>query len=269
LAAARLLGENAAPGVAHALLCNRTTTSSGGGGNPMRHVILVLCALTACTKVESSSIKTSGMSAALEVSANGDGTAVASAQLFVDDSLTDRVDLSSGDTLVASSGIASQTMQRSNVLNVVSYQATFQGLDTGGATFTIALRRASDTSAPNSTCTMPAPFAISAPAGSTSSSRGADLAVAYGPGGTGDSMTWQATGDCIKSTGTQYLTGDPGAFTIAKGTLVPVDAQHASMSCPVSIVVYRTRKGTLDPAYGHGGNIFAQQTRSVAFTSTP
>jgi len=234
----------------------------------MRHAFLALCTLAACSSVASSSVKTSGISAALEVSANGNGTSLATAQLFVDSSQTDRVDLSTGDSLVASAVGQSQTMARSDALGVVSYSSTFQGLDQGGTTFTIALSRASDTSAPNSVCTMPLPFAITAPVGGPSFSRAADLTVTYAPGGTGDAMSWLASGDCIETTGSQSVTGDPGSFVIAKGTLTS-SAGQTGATCSVSVTVYRMRNGTLDSAYGYGGKIFAQQTRTVMFTSSP
>jgi hypothetical protein len=37
----------------------------------------------------------------------------------------------------------------------------------------------------------------------------------------------------------------------------------------VTVTVYRSRNGTIDPAYGYGGKIFAQQTRTTAFMSSP
>lgn len=239
----------------------------------MRHiqiaVVAGVAALAACSSVKSSSVRTSGIKASITVSAGGDGTSVASSELFVGDSITDRVDLSAGDSLVASSGSQSHTMSRSNVLGIISYSTSFQGLDKGGEVYTIALQRTGDASAPGSTCTMPQAFAISAPAASASSSRTADLTVTYSPSGGSDPMTWRATGDCIKAIGTQSLAGDPGTFTIAKGTLQPSDAQHAASTCNVTVTVYRTRTGQLDPAYGYGGSIFAQQTRDVTFSSTP
>jgi hypothetical protein len=237
----------------------------------MRHVGLVLVlglsATAACTKVASTDLKTSGMSASMNVTADGTGKSTANAQLFVGDSLVDRVDLVGGDTLTATAGNQTQTLQRTNVLNVVTYSADFQGADQEGTKYTIAFTRASDTNAPNSIATMPAPFSILTPAASASFSRaGDDITITYA-GGTSDKMSWLASG-CIQTVGTQYLTGDPGTFTITKGTLKP-DAQSAMATCNVTITLYRTRSGQLDPAYGHGGSIFAQQTRTLTISSKP
>jgi len=66
----------------------------------------------ACTSVQSADIKTAGMPAYLRVTGNGNGQTTASAQFNVDNNPTDFVDLSSGDTAVATAGSVSQTMSR-------------------------------------------------------------------------------------------------------------------------------------------------------------
>jgi hypothetical protein len=227
----------------------------------------------ACTKVESSSIKTSGMSAHVEVSADGTGRTTASASLNVDDSLTDFVDLSPGDSFVVSVNAQSQTMSRSDVLNDISYLATFSGQDAENTAYTVALRRASDTSAPGSTCTIPKPFTIQAPAASATVSRTRDdIVVQYTSAGTTDSMTYDVQGDCVATSTAQPVPGgDSGSFTIAKGTLSGSSggSSDAGATCPLTITVHRSRTGHLDPAYGHGGRVWAEQVRSVTVSSTP
>lgn len=239
----------------------------------MRHVFLfatvAICASAACTKVESSSIKTAGMSTLMSVSADGTGKTIASVQLLVDNNGTDHIDLSTGDSLSAKTGSQSQSMSRSNFLNIVSYDAEFHGQDSGGTEYTIALARNADVSAPNSKVTLPAPFTIQTPTASATLSRATDdVVVTYG-GGTSDKTSWQASGDCIKSLGPQDLPGDPGTFTIAKGTITPLDASKATATCLVSIAISRTRAGQVDPAYGHGGTITAAQSRSITINSKP
>ncbi len=237
----------------------------------MRHVFLfatvAICASAACTKVESSSIRTAGMSALMSVSADGSGKSIASAQLLVDANGTDHIDLSAGDSLSATAGGQSQPMSRSNFLNIVTYNTEFQNQDKDGTEYVIAFVRTGDTNAPNSKVTMPAPFAIQAPAANASLSRATDdIVVTYG-GGTSDKMSWQASGDCITSAG-QSISGDPGTFTIPKGML-KAEASKAMTTCVVSIGISRSRSGQVDPAYGHGGTITAQQARSISISSKP
>jgi hypothetical protein len=228
-------------------------------------VAVAAVSIVACTKVESSSIKTAGMSAQFSITADGSGKSFAVAALFVDDNITDRVDLSAGDVLSASAAGQTATLQRQNVLSILTYDGTLS-VDAPGTVFTIAFTRANDTSAPNSTCTLPDAFTPVAPTGAKSRASD-DVVITYAPSGSSDSMAWKATGDCIAAQSIQAIAGDPGTFTIPKGTL-----QSASMmagTCNLAIQITRTRNGKLDPAYGHGGTITAIQSRSITFSSTP
>ena len=224
----------------------------------------------ACTKVESSSIKTAGMSAHINVTADGSGKATASASLNVDENLTDYVDLSAGDAFAATAGGKTQGMGRNNVLNVITYTTDFNGgLDAEDTAYTIAFTRANDTSAPASTCSMPKPYAIKMPAAGAALSRTKDDLVLTWDAVGNDPMTYDVTGSCLKAVLQQSISGDTGTLTIPKGTLVPSDPNHANDTCQGTIVLRRTRNGKLDPAYGHGGAIYAQQTRSLTISSTP
>jgi hypothetical protein len=231
---------------------------------------VALVASAACTSIQSSSIKTSGMSAYLRVIGDNTGTTTASAQFNVDTNATDFVDLSSGDTAVASTGSLSQTMSRTDILGAISYQTTFSGQDAEGTLYTIALNRASDVSAPSSTVTMPHPFNITAPTSSASFSRTtSDIAVTYDNSGSTDQLSWSAQGNCINGQPSGVISPDSGSFTIPKGTITPADASQADATCQVTLSVTRVRQGTIDPHYGSGGSIASEALRTVTFNSTP
>ncbi len=228
----------------------------------------VLCA--ACTSVQSADIKTAGMSAIMRVSADGTGQTQATAEIHVDNNITDFVSLSSGDRLVASASTQSETMSQTNFAGSVSYAATFTGLDADGTTYTIALNRSSDVSAPSSTCVLPKPFNIAAPTANSTFSRANDnIVVTYDTIGTEDQMTWSAGGDCVHGMVDGTVSGDSGSFTIAKGVLVPTDSSFATMTCQAHITLTRSRPGQLDSHFGSGGSMTAQQVRTVTFNSTP
>jgi hypothetical protein len=231
-------------------------------------LLLVLPLIPACTKVESKSILTSGMSALMSVSADGTGQSVAAASLRVGDSAVDYVDLSTGDSLVASSGAKSQSMSRSSLFNIVTYSTSFSGLDADGTPYTIAFKRSLDAGAPSSTCTMPAPFTLTTPPPASTFSRGASDITLTWKGGTADTMRYELKGDCLASK-SDAITGDPGTLLIPKGTIAVGDPKYAGQNCTGTLVVKRQRQGKLDPAFGHGGSIFGEQVRSVSFTSTP
>jgi hypothetical protein len=230
-------------------------------------------ASVACTDLQSADLKTAGMSAYMTVSADGSGQTQVSAKLNVDSSGTDYVTLSSGDTLVASVAGQSQTMSESNVLGIVSYGASFSGEDGSGAAYTVALRRtgSGDVSAPDSTCSLPVAYTIATPAAGSSFSRANDaITVNYGQGSSGDAVNYSLSGSCISEPSNATVSGDPGTFTLARGSILGVQGQPpAQASCQVTLTITRTRAGTIDPAYGSGGQISCVQTRSVTFTSTP
>src|SRR6185312_4746681 len=175
----------------------------------------------ACTDVSSTNIRTGGMTAHIHVTAVGNGTTNAAATLNVGSSLTDFVELQSSDALKATVGTTTQVMTETKLLNAISYVTSFSGQDAAGTQYTVALTRgASDTSAPASTCTLPQPFAITAPAASgTNFSRGTqDITVTYSGSGQPEPLSWNATGDCIQSA-SGSISADTGSFIITKGTL--------------------------------------------------
>jgi hypothetical protein len=229
-------------------------------------------ATVACTTVQSADIKTAGMSAHMTVTADGSGGTEAVAQLNVDDNITDFVTLSTGDSLVTQVAGQSQTMSESDVLNDVSYSAAFSGQDAANTSYTIAFNRKSDTSAPTSTCTLPAGFSISAPAAGLSFSRASDVInVAYGAAGTGDIMQYSISGSCLnEAVSTSVGNGDPGTFSVAKGSLtLPSSNASSTATCQATLSITRKRVGQLDGAFGSGGEIDCIQSRQVTFTSTP
>jgi hypothetical protein len=237
---------------------------------------MTLClplASAACTDLQSADLKTAGMSAYMTVSADGSGQTQVSTKLYVDNNGTDYVTLSSGDTLVASVAGQSQTMSQSNVLGIVTYAASFSGQDVSGAAYTVALRRtaAGDVSAPNSACSLPVAYTIATPAAGSTFSRANDaITVNYGQGSAGDAVNYSLSGSCITEPSNATVSGDPGTFTLARGSILGLQGQAPSQtSCQVALTITRTRGGTLDPAYGSGGQISCVQTRSVTFTSTP
>jgi hypothetical protein len=210
------------------------------------------------------------MSATIQASADGTGESVVNARLNVDDNSTDFVDLSSGDTLVASAGGQSRVLSRSQSLGEVRYATSFTGLDSAGMLYTVALNRANDVSAPSSTCTLPTPFQITSPnSDGTFSRKNDDIVVSYDHAGSMDSMAWSVSGACIRTGANGIVGGDAGSFTIARGSLTSSDPAAAGVTCQIQVTLTRSRPGELDSHFGAGGSIVAQQVRAVTFNSAP
>jgi hypothetical protein len=236
-----------------------------------RNISLAFAALlvgAGCTDLQSQDLKTAGMSAHAIVGADGTGASNVSVTLNVDNNVTDYVQLTPGDALVATVAAKSQTLASSSVLGIVTYSTGFTSADAVGTQYTLALNRSTgNTSAPSSTCTMPAPFTLSAPTSSSSFARASqDIVVTYGGSGQSDPLSWTLSGTCFQLA-SNSVSSDNGSFTIPKGTLVTLQGSTAQ-NCQATLTMSRTRQGSLDPAY-FGGSISAQQQRSVSFTSTP
>jgi hypothetical protein len=221
-----------------------------------------------CTDLQSSNVKTAGMSAHMTVISDGSGQTTVTTWLHVDNNPTDFVTLSSGDTLSATAGSVTQPMTESNLAGDVDYSTTFSSESASGTVYTVALHRGSDTSAPNSTCTLPAPYTVTSPTAGSTVSVAIGIMVNYGTAGSNDSVSYSMSGPCVDGQPGASLGGDPGSFVIAPSSIPTADA-GAPLPCQVTLSIDRSRVGTIDPAYGNGGDISCYQSRTVTFTLTP
>jgi hypothetical protein len=231
----------------------------------MAKLALLAIVLGACAKTASSDLLTHGMSADISGIAKGNGTTDVNATLFVGDpGSLNFVELQGDDTLLASAnGGAESIMNRTELLNIVTYDAVFQ-TDSENDSFTVDFKRTVDPGAPDSTLDLPAPFDIDPTP--TSASRGQTLTFTYTPG-SADLFRWDASGSCISATGA--TAGDNGSVSIPAGTLTLIQTTPPVTSCAVTVTVTRSRLGTLDTGYGHGGTISGQQQRQFTFTTNP
>jgi hypothetical protein len=225
---------------------------------------LALAALAACTPIDSDAVTTANLRADVQVIADGTDTTAVYAWLFShkdgDPPLNfETIRLVEADSLSATSNGSSVAMRESDLVVEYRYDAMF-GAAAPEQTFEVALDRATDTSAPHSSVSLPAPFAPTIP---TTSSRSAPLTITWSPSGTTDPVSIHVSG-CASA----QLDGlaDSGAATLPAGTIV---ADQAGETCDVSVEITRSRSGMLDPAYGQGGSITAEQQRTVAMTTSP
>jgi hypothetical protein len=125
----------------------------------MRKIFLVL--LVAGCHTNSQNLPTSRISADLGVTVTSPGSVSAGATLY-DGPPADLlfVELANGDSIT----VNSQTMDEKTVLGIVQYGAQFTSGDAEGTQYTFSLHRNGETSAPNSTCTIPPPLTVTAPA---------------------------------------------------------------------------------------------------------
>lgn len=236
-------------------------------------VALVLLLIAACADTESENVKTEGVHAEIEVSADGSGNTDIDAQLEVGSrgELATQLDLSNGDALVAYANGEEQTLTKVEELLGIHYVTTFN-FDSSNIEFRIALLRNNDTSAPNSTVLLPDPFTITAPNNNATYARNADIVTTWDPGFSNFSMKiaydlYCSDGSFVSKLQTQRaISSDSGQYSINVAELLNPYANHPSTQagCDVDITVSRTRYGNLDPNYGEGGYIRASQQRTVS-----
>jgi hypothetical protein len=225
--------------------------------------IALIALVAACGTTESSSLLTTGIAADMSAVTTGDGTTRVTAELF--NGSPDQlifVELEPGDQLLADTGGQLMPLTETQLVTIISYDATFATANPGDL-ITITFQRMIDDGAPTSTVTLPAPFTIDPIA--ASSSRAAALTITYAPSGTPDPVGWQASGDCI-AVATGAAASDSGSITIPAGTLT---ANSGSTSCVVTVSLTRERAGELDAHFGKGGEIQGQQVRTAMTMSTP
>jgi hypothetical protein len=221
--------------------------------------------LSGCSVVNSTDVKTSSISANITATAKGNGKTTIDASFYVGSGFNGtKIEIKSPDKLVAYAGGDSKSMKKkSDVLNNVSYQATFNN-DSVNTTFRVAFNRRNDTSAPTSTVQLPDPFTASL--SSSSVKYGDEVTVKWDPASNGK-MSIEAESDCG---GTQYsyseTTKDDGSTQFNANKLISSDKDFSS--CTVKISLARSKKGSLDSNYGKGGSIYAKQVRNLSFKLT-
>jgi len=232
----------------------------------MKPHILALAALTlgtaACEDISSSDLLTSGMSAVINGTTEGDGATRVAVELRAGGRLSNTmVDLQGDDQLTASAGDESVVLSKQSLGNYHNYVGELP-VDSAGTEFVVSLERTVDAGAPASTFTLPEPFAF----GSTGSDLGPNqnLQFDWTPSGEGDEMEVVVDGDCIVLW-SKELDGDPGAYEIP-GDDIDVLGDEGGETCDVTVTLRRVRGGQLDSGYGEGGLVQGRQVRSFEAT---
>ncbi len=218
----------------------------------------------ACTDIDSEDLLTSGMSAAITMTARGDGNTDADAILRAGGATsTTFVALTADDSLTVAAGDAAAVpLEEYEIAALHGYHATITG-DDPATVYTIALTRTVDDGAPNTTVQLPPAFEITAPAANFS--RAAAFTLDWTPAAE-EPMELTVSGDCVNLY-VNTIDADTGTFTIPAGTLTQVDA--GAQNCDVTFTLKRTKVGSLDVAFEEGGSAIGIQERSASSLSAP
>jgi hypothetical protein len=217
--------------------------------------------LVACEAVDSSSVLTDGMWAEMTAVSDGDNT-TATATLKVGGPASNTfVELVGDDSLTVAIDGAEPTELDANNLGDWFWYDTTTDLVAAGTSFDFAFLRSVDEGAPSTTCSLPSPFEISAPAEDTEFSRANDAMTVTWDGNTSDSMEVIVSSDCFVDL---YIDveGDPGTVVVEAGSYDVYEDDEAE-NCPATVTVKRIAAGTVDTGFGEGGESYGVQVRSV------
>ena len=217
--------------------------------------------------VDSTSIRTSGMSAEVEIVSQGSDVKV-HVDLRVGDH--DRsnvvVNLTGGDELVAEAEGDRITLSGHDG----DYSATFREVGAAETEFAIEfLRTDADESALDTRVTLPEGFTLSGIEPGATVLRSETTTVSWDPPGSSDTMRWRLDGTEVGCIGEEHGTmSDNGRLSLTGGNydVWPGDEDE---TCEVELTIERERAGRLDPAFGEGGSVVAIQRRSIRFVSAP
>ena len=231
----------------------------------------LLLVLSGCSKTESENVTSQGIRADIEVVSGGHGSSEVKVELRVGDGLFGTLlELSNSDRLLAHANGVTQQLGKDEDLFEIMYKTTFN-IDDEGTQFRVELQRDEGVSAPNSIVTLPLSPNVTMPANDDTVALGSDLTVAWEPAFTQDSMSVRFIIECRGTNGSYYSSDDThsavdnGVFRINTSEISSIDPEvfDDMINCPLEIIVYRKRRGSLDPGYGEGGRIVAIQRRAV------
>jgi hypothetical protein len=211
----------------------------------------------------SSQVRTGGLIALIDVTAERADVAVVSADVMVGGAQDKtRVVLEDGDQLYAE--VAHDKREMTSGGNG-SYQVEFPRCD---GKFVVSLSRVGDRAALQSSGNMPPGFDIVSGFGDRPLSRANDdVTVRWNPSGSDSDVSIELEGDCVHDE--QFHVGaDAGSYVIPAGTIAAWRMQEKD-TCNVALRVVLTRKGATDPVLSRDSSFQLRQVRTTRIVSVP
>lgn len=241
--------------------------------------ILLFCTtilIYGCSTTSSENVKSQGIYAFIVVEAVDNTATGVAVTLNVGSATGTALILNGSDSLIATARGVTQTLTKTrDVFGLVYYITTFN-FNVPGTEVVVSLSRPQDTSCPNSHVLMPDPFTVTAPSSGQSFNSQDTITVNWTPAAPAagtiniDISTRCTAADGSRVDYSKSLTpGDTGTTSIPVASVLPVDSYDRTQACTCNVDVSRTADGILDPNYGEGGAIMADQSRMVSLVLHP
>jgi hypothetical protein len=237
-------------------------------------IVSIAAAVCACSNTASENVTTEGIRADIDVFSDGAGRTLIDVQLDVGSNGigSTSLELSPGDTLtVTANGIQKTMIEDASILGEFSYEASYD-FDDGGTMFTVSFARNNGINAPNSNVVLPDGFIIQSPTSNDIFGPADSIPIVWSPSGTSVLPTGQVSLSCflnsavmITETNVVTIGADTGVANLPVAAVIPVGLLDTSRLCEGEVRLSRWRRGNLDPNYGEGGDITAQQIKSQQF----
>lgn len=236
-----------------------------------------LAAMSGCSSTSSENVTTAGISADIDVFANGSGSTLVTVELEVGSGVGGTsLELGPSDSLtVVANGIQKTLAEDKSILGRFSYVASF-AFDDVDTVFTVSFSRVNGISAPNSNVTMPDGFTVLSPTTANVYAPSENIAIVWLPTGTSNTPSIFVRLDCTLASGlittaTQSvsLSSDTGVAVLPVSSVMPPGTLDTSVLCDGNVDFRRMSSGNLDPNYGEGGQITAEQFERSSFFVDP
>ena len=244
--------------------------------NMYRYFICVVCiaVISGCSSTSSENVTTEGIAADINIVADGSGSTGVRVFLEVGSGGLGATSLRVGpsDSLtVLANGIQKTLIEDSSIFGQFSYTASYD-FDDAGTLFVVSFLRDNGVSAPNSTVTLPDGFFVASPTGNDIYGTNESISIVWTPNNTSIVPTIQVTLTCTQTNGIAIvafqnvaLTSDSGIAALPVAAVMPIGELDTSKLCEGRVDLSRLRRGSLDPNYGEGGNITAEQFERTQF----
>lgn len=242
-------------------------------------IVTLSLMLSACSNTESENVATAGMSIRMEVEQKNEDQSVISVYLYAGEpgiSATN-LRLNGSDTLLATyDGVQKSLAEKAVGFGKYEYWTTFE-TTTADKEFKVSLLRESYVDALNNVITLRSDFDVTHPNGDGNYSYDLDypsLTTTWSPTEITEYISITVDAECVETeTGaTRYAqrtveTPDNGSYLMDNFLDLEAYKNTTFTNCNGELIYQRNNTGSVDSAFGEGGNVYGKRTETIQLSA--